>query len=154
MPYLKEQFTVSCSVDPAIEVGLDLSGEGRRRLIVIPGGTVKGIDNNNGKLLPGGIDSQIIRPNGKADISARYAIAFDDGTSIYIQNDGIRTVPPEDVQTVVSGGFVDPSHYYFVTAPKIEVYDKSREWMANRMWICVGIRKPETVDITYYTVEL
>lgn len=32
----------------------------------------------NGKVLPGGVDSQIIRPDGKCELSARYAIKLED----------------------------------------------------------------------------
>jgi len=154
MPSLKKQFSISVAVDAPVEVGrCDETMVGKRRLIVIPGGKVEG-EGFEGSVLPGGVDSQVIHPNGKADISARYAVKFNDGTSIYIQNDGIRTVPAEDVKTVLDGGYVDPSHYYFVTSPQFEVYDKSREWMTQKIWICVGIRKPDAVIIDYYTVEI
>ena len=154
MPELKFRFRVSVSVDEPIEIGrCDETLVGRRRLITIPGGTVTG-EGCNGEVLPGGVDSQVIHPDGKADISARYGIRFDDGTSVYIQNDGIRTVPPEEAKIVLEGGYVDPSHYYFVTSPQMEVYDESRQWMARKIWICVGIRKPDAVMIDYYSVEL
>ena len=46
---------------------------GTRRVINILGGTVSGPDIN-GRILPGGADWQFIRPDGVADISARYTI--------------------------------------------------------------------------------
>ena len=154
MPNLKKQFHINIPVDKPIEIGrCDENFVGKRRLIPIGGGVVEG-EGFEGVVLPGGVDSQVIRPDGKADISARYALKFNDGTSIYIQNDGIRTVPAEDVKTVLDGGYVDPSHYYFVTVPQFEVYDKQREWMTKKVWVCVGVRKPDTVIIDYFTVEL
>ena len=154
MPNLKFQFHINVEVSTPSEVGrCDETLVGKRRLIVISGGKVEG-EGFDGIILPGGVDSQVIRPNGKADISARYALKFNDGTSVYIQNDGIRTVPPEEAKVVLDGGYVDPSHYYFVTVPQFEVYDKSREWMTQKVWVCVGIRKPEAVIIDYYTVEV
>jgi Protein of unknown function (DUF3237) len=58
---------------------------GRRQLIPILSGEVIG-NGFNGKVLPGGVDSQIIRPNGKCELSARYAIKLEDGSAIYIEN--------------------------------------------------------------------
>lgn len=154
MPSLQLRFCVKAIVEEPIEIGrCDETLVGRRRLVPVTGGTVEG-DGFNGVVLPGGVDSQVIHPNGKADISARYGLRFDDGTSIYIQNDGLRTVPAEDAKTVLEGGYVDPSHYYFVTSPQFEVYDESRQWMTQKLWVCTGIRKPDSVAISYYTVEL
>ena len=153
MPSLKFRFRVLADVDAPVEIGFDETGVGRRRLIYVPGGRTEG-EGCTGTLLPGGVDSPVIHPDGKADISARYGVKFDDGTSVYIQNDGIRTVPPEEAKLVLNGGFVDPSHYYFVTSPVMEVYDESRDWMTKKIWICIGTRKPENVVIEYYTVEL
>ena len=154
MPRLQYQFTVKCSVTAPVEIGRrDDNFVGMRRLIPVPDGVTEG-EGFEGVLLPGAVDSQVIHPDGKADISARYGVRFNDGTSIYIQNDGVRTVPDEDVAAVLGGGYVDPSHYYFVTSPKIEAYDKSREWMSKKLWISVGTRRPFDVMLEYYTVEL
>ena len=129
---MKLIFTVECTAEKPIVVGQDRVN-GRRQLIICPSGTVTGQDLEgkplNGVLLPGTIDSQIIRPNGRCDLSARYAVRFDDGRAVYIQNDGMRTVPPEYAEKVFNGEFVDPSLYYFVTTPKLEVYDESLRWM-------------------------
>ncbi len=49
---------------------------GRRQLIPITEGELKGEDLNgnpiHGVCLPGGVDSQVIRPNGICELSARY----------------------------------------------------------------------------------
>ena len=95
----------------------------------------------------------MIRPNGVAELSARYGVRLDDGRSFYIENNGIRTVPPEYVEEVLNGGFVDPELYYFVTTPKIEVYDDSLRWMEQHVFVCKATRKPDAVIIQYYLVE-
>ncbi len=153
---MRHMFTVECTADKPIVVGQDRIN-GRRQLIVCPTGHVTGqdIDGNpiEGEMLGGCVDSQIIRPNGRCDLSARYAVRLSDGRSYYIQNDGMRTVPPEYAEKVFNGEFVDPSLYYFVTCPKIEVYDESLRWMENHVFFCLAERMPSSVKIKYYMIE-
>lgn len=153
---MKYMFTVECTAEKPIVVGQDLVN-GRRQLIVCPSGTVSGCDPDGnsfeGEMLGGAIDSQIIRPNGRCDLSARYAVRLSDGRSFYIQNDGMRTVPTEYAEKVFNGEFVDPSLYYFVTTPKLEVYDESLRWMENHVFVCLAERMPDTVRIRYYMIE-
>ena len=153
---MRHMFTVECTAEKPIVVGQDRKN-GRRQLIVCPTGSVVGHDLQgnefSGEMLGGAIDSQIIRPDGKCDLSARYAVRLSDGRSFYIQNDGIRTVPEEYAEKVFNGEFVDPSLYYFVTTPKIEVYDESLRWMENHVFICLAERMPDTVRIKYYLVD-
>lgn len=152
----KWMFTVSVTADKPVLVGQD-DVNGRRQLINCPTGTVEGVDPDgnafHGSTLPCTIDSQVIRPNGVAELSARYGVRLDDGRSFYIENNGIRTVPQEYVQTVLNGGFVDPDLYYFVTTPKIEAYDDSLRWMERHVFLCKATRTPDAVNIRYYMVE-
>lgn len=150
MPSLRKSFTVTCTAEPPILVGQD-EVYGRRQLIVCPTGTVTG--DINGVMLPGAVDSQIIRPDGTCELSARYALKLDDGSSLYIQNDGIRTVPDEYVDAVLNGEFIDPSLYYFCTTPHFEVYDRRLDWMTKKVFVCSATRYPDRVVITYYVVE-
>lgn len=149
-------FTAAVKVAAPIVVGQD-SKNGRRQLIPILSGTVEGEDIYGnpikGEVLGGGVDSQIIRPDGKCDLSARYAVRLSDGKGIYIENNGMRTVPAEYVPQVVNGEFIDPSLYYFATTPVIEVYDDELRWLENKVFVCKAVRKPDTVEISYYVVE-
>ena len=149
-------FEISVAVDTPIVIGQD-EVNGRRQLIPITSGTVKGEDlfGNvfNGIVLPGGVDSQVIRPNGTCELSARYGVKLDDGRSFYIENNGIRTVPDEYAEIVKNGGFVDPSLYYFATKPTFEVFDRSLEWMEKHIFICKATRKPDAVILSYYVIE-
>ena len=62
MPSLKLAFEISVKVDTPIVVGQD-NIAGRRQLIPILSGELTG-DGIHGTVLPGGIDSQVIRPDG------------------------------------------------------------------------------------------
>lgn len=147
----EEVFSIKVTVDKPILVGQD-GIVGRRQLIPILSGEVKG-NGFKGKVLPGGVDSQIIRPDGKCELSARYAIQLDDGAAIYIENNGIRTVPPEYVKDVTAGKFVDPNVYYFRTVPTIETYDEKYKWMMNHIFVCYATRLPENVLIKFYKIN-
>ncbi|MDS0526164.1 DUF3237 domain-containing protein [Clostridium sp. SHJSY1] len=146
----EEIFSILIKVDTPIVVGQD-EIVGRRQLIPILSGTVTG-NNFNGHVLPGGIDSQIIRPDGKCELSARYAVQLDDGATIYIENNGIRTVPSEYIESVKKGEFVDPNVYYFCTTPKFEVYSEKYSWLMNYTFFCSAKRLPNNVLLNFYKI--
>lgn len=148
---LEELFNITITVETPILVGQD-EIVGRRQLIPIIAGEVSG-NGFKGKVLPGGVDSQIIRPDGKCELSARYAIQLEDGATIYIENNGIRTVPEEYVEEVKAGKFVDPSAYYFRTIPTFETYHPKYKWLMNNIFVCYASRLPENVLLTFYKVK-
>ena len=71
---MKYCFKVNVKVDKPIVVGQD-GKNGCRQLIPILSGTVEGKDPDGnelrGRVMPGGVDSQVIRPDGKCCLSAR-----------------------------------------------------------------------------------
>ena len=99
MPSLKLAFNISVKVDTPIVVGQD-EVNGRRQLIPILSGELTG-EGMHGVILPGGVDSQVIRPNGLCELSARYGVRMDDGSSfdnnssnsIRSNNDGAEYAP-------------------------------------------------------------
>lgn len=151
MPSLKPAFQISVTVDTPVVVGQDAI-HGRRQLIPILTGELRG-EGLHGTVLPGGVDSQVIRPSGICELSARYGVRLDDGSSFYVENNGIRTVPDEWVETVLSGNFVDPSLYYFCTKPSFEVYDERLNWLNEKLFVCCATRLPEAVILQYLTIE-
>lgn len=151
MNFLDEVFSINVKVDKPILVGQD-DIVGRRQLIPIISGELIGKDIH-GIVLPGGVDSQIIRPDGTCDLSARYGIKLDDGTGFYIENIGIRTVPNEYIELVKKGEFIDPSLYYFCTTPKFEVYNEELKWLTQSIFICKATRLPNSVILKFYSIK-
>lgn len=148
-PRLEFAFEVVATLDAPIIFGN--TGIGERRIIGINGGTVKG-PKFNGTVLPGGADWQVVRPDGVSDISARYTIKADDGALIYIDAPGIREASPAVIKRINSGEIVDPSEYYFRTAPRLETASEKYAWVNRRLFICKGVRLPNGVEIRYYLV--
>lgn len=151
MSCLEEVFSITVKVDTPIVVGQD-DIVGRRQLIPIISGEFNSKDQH-GIVLPGGIDSQIIRPDGACELSARYAVKLEDGSSFYIENNGIRTVPSEYVELVKNGEFVDPSLYYFCTTPKFEIYSENLKWLTQSIFTCKATRFPDSVELKFYRIK-
>lgn len=76
------------TVDLAPPLAIGDSGAGVRDVIPILGGRIEG-PRLSGKVLPGGADWPITRPDGVAEIWARYTIALDDGTLVMVTNAGL-----------------------------------------------------------------
>lgn len=151
-PKLVKAFEIRARVGAPTFIGQD-GKSGRRQLIAITGGEIEGFALPfDGVVLPDGVDSQVVRPNGRAELSARYGVRLHDGRSFYIQNDGIRTVPGEYVETVLSGGIAPAEVYYCVTRPQFEIYDESLEILNERVFICNATRYPDSISLEYYMV--
>ena len=149
-PTLEFAFELDAGLDPPQQLGH--TGIGERRIINITGGTMKG-PMLNGIVLPGGADWQVIRPDGITDIDARYTLQADDGALIYVSAPGIREAKPEVIARISAGEIVDPSEYYFRTAPRLETSAQKYQWMNRRLFICKGIRLPSGVNIRFFVVS-
>lgn len=148
-PRLVHAFDVVARVDAPVEIGE--TPLGARRLIPILNGTVSG-PRLAGKLIPGGVDYQIIRADGLADIHARYAIETPEGARVYVENTGIRHGPPEAMARLRRGEPVDPALIYFRATPKFETADPVLAWMMRAIFICSGARFPDRVVLRMFEV--
>lgn len=149
-PGLEFEFRVRASLGAPIEQGT--WEERRRRIIPILGGTVEGA-RFHGIVLPGGADWQTIRlSDGVAEICARYTLQHEDGSVVGVTNPGVRRGPPEVMARLAAGEKVDPSSYYFRTAPRFEVGPGPHQWLADNVFVCVGKRWPHSVEIDFYRV--
>ena len=145
-PLLKAEITLAAPQE------LGDSPLGRRRIINITGGRFSG-ERLSGRVLPGGADWQVIRPDGVADLDARYTLETNDGALIYVRNHGYRHGPAEVLKRISLGEAVDPSLYYMRTTPLFETGDARYAWL-NRM-ICVGTgaRRADAVELDIFEVQ-
>jgi len=148
-PRLEPLFHAEITLAPIRDLGHTPAGH--RRIIDITGGSIKGA-RLSGRVLPGGADWQVIRPDTVAFLDARYTIETDDGALVYVRNKGLRHAPPETLARLMCGEDVDPSLYYMRTTPLFETSDARYAWL-NRI-ICVGsgARRPAGVEIDFYEV--
>jgi Protein of unknown function (DUF3237) len=139
----------------AIKVGAPIVagdfGHGVRRIIPILGGEVRG-NGFKGTIFPYGADFQIIRPSGFTELEAKYAFEMDDGAIVYIENVGIRFGPKELLDRIAKGGNVDPALIYFRSAPKFETGAEKYRWLMENLFVGVGARYPDRVEIDVHQV--
>jgi hypothetical protein len=102
--------------------------------------------------MPGGADWQILRPDGFADIDARYLIRTAQGALVEVWSRGLRHGSAEAMRKLAAGEPVDPSEYYFRTALRFETADRSLGWLTRTLAIGVGERQPQAVIIRVFEV--
>lgn len=146
-PALIFAFRATVTLGSIVELGV--TNGMRKRVVPISGGTFAG-PQISGVVLPGGGDWQTILPDGTANIRALYNLRTDDGVNIGIDNPGIRRGPPEVMARLAAGEDLDPSLYYFRTTPRFDVADGSYAWLRENIFVAVGARHPQSVDIDYF----
>jgi hypothetical protein len=149
-PALVFAFELRAQVGAPVEIGE--VPHGRRRIIPILGGTVKG-PQLNATVMPGGADWQLIQRDGFSELDTRYTLETDKGQRVYVQNAGIRHAAPEVMQKLLAGEIVDPKLVYFRTVPKFETAAPELQWLARSVFVGIGERFPTEVVVRFYRLE-
>jgi hypothetical protein len=150
LPKLIFAFELRAQVGPPTEIGE--VPHGRRRIVPILGGTVKG-PQLNATVLPGGADWQLIQPDGFSELDTRYTLETDKGQRVYVQNAGIRHATPDVMKKLLAGEIVDPKLVYFRTVPKFETSAPELQWLARSVFVGIGERFPTEVVVRFYRLE-
>lgn len=148
---IRLEFVGELTVSVATPVVLSEGPEGMRRTVQILSGRVEG-PKLNATVQPGGVDHQLIRPDGLGVLEARYALKTDDGAAIYVVNRALRHGPPDVMARVMGGEIVDPSLYYFRTAPVFETADARYDWLNRTLFVGEGERTKDAVKVKFYAV--
>ncbi|MEQ9643358.1 MAG: DUF3237 domain-containing protein [Alphaproteobacteria bacterium] len=148
-PQLEFAFEAAVELTPPQDLGM--TPVGHRRIINIAGGQVTG-PRLTGRILPGGADWQVIRPDGTADLHARYTIEAADGALIYVQNIGYRYAEPPVLKRLTAGEMVPADEYYFMATPRFETSAPAHEWLNRTILVAEAAREPDTVRLRFYAV--
>ncbi len=124
---------------------------GMRRVVPILGGQARG-HGWTARVLPGGSDFQLIVSDTLSELDARYGLETDAGDLIYVQNHALRAAPPEVMAKLLRGEPVDPSQVYFRCQPRFETSSKALGWIADRLFVGVGMRHPAQVVMRFFTL--
>ncbi|WP_026701958.1 DUF3237 family protein [Salibacterium aidingense] len=124
---------------------------GERRIIRVTGGKMCG--NVNADVVPGGDDWITVREDGTIIQDVRILLNTEDNALIMMTYRGIRTGPKDVLQRLDNNEAVDPSEYYFRTAPVFETAALAYEWLNRRLFVSRGIRLPGKVNYSIYTVD-
>jgi hypothetical protein len=125
---LAELFELTVELGERLDMGAGVNG--RRVLDWVRAGTFRG-PRLRGTVLTGG-DWGWQRPDRTQVIDARLVLSTDDGALIYMSYLG-RAVIPADVRPLLADRArwheVDPSRYYFRTAPMFETGSPDYAWL-------------------------
>ena len=114
---------------------------GDRRVGLVAGGTFEG-PKLKGKVLPGGADWIIGRPDGSTTLDVRIVVETDDGAAIGMTYRGLRHGPAEGMDRLNRGEVVDPATYYFRIAVAFETAAAKYAWLNGAAFIGTGDRTP------------
>lgn len=124
-----------------VEIGeaqeLGICPRGQRRFVPVLGGRFWG-DEFEAKVLPGGGDWQIIRPDGVVEIDTRYTLETKDGNLIYLQNKGIRH---------------QQDGTYMRTFSNFETSEGPYAWLNQDLFISTGSKGPEGIIHQFYQIK-
>ena len=148
-PELQFAFEIEVEVGAPLDFGNTQSGH--RRVVPIQGGRVSG-PRLQGRVLQGGADWQILRPDGAADLDARYTIQTNEGALIYVVNRGVRHGPPDVLARMNRGERVEPGSYYFRSVAMFETSAAECDWLTRAILLGVGERYPDKVAIKFWEV--
>src|ERR1700674_5454330 len=122
---------------------------GSRVTAPIAGGHFEG-PRLRGKVLPGGGDWTLLRGDGVLELDLRITLETDDGAFISMTSFGLRHGPPEVLAALARGESVDPSKYYFRTAPRFETSAPQYAFLNRLIAISSGDRR---ANGPVYTIE-
>ena len=126
--------TVRITAAPPQKVGA--VPHGIRIIVPVTGGDFNG-PRLRGRILPGGGDWLLLRPDGVLELDLRITLETDDQALIYMMFQGLRHGPPDVIAALSRGEAVDPASYYFRTVPRFETSAEKYAFL-NRI-ITVGV---------------
>jgi hypothetical protein len=150
-PPLVFAFELRAKVADPVEIGQ--IPHGRRRIVAILGGTVRGPMLNATVVPNSGSDWQLIQPDGFSELDTRYTLQTDKGQLVYVQNAGMRHAAPDVMKKLLAGETVDPKLVYFRTVPKFETSVPELQWLTRSIFVGVGERFPSEVVVRFYRLE-
>ena len=115
-----------------------------RRIGVITGGRFESHHSGlTGRVHSGGSDWQTVMSDGTWTLDVRLVLETDGGDLIGMTYRGYRHGPPEVLARLSRGETVDPSEYYFRSAPLFETSSERFWWLNRAITVAKGHRFPD-----------
>jgi len=96
-----------------------------------------------GKVVSASGDWTLLRADGVLELDLRLTLETDDGALIDMRSFGLRHGPPDVIAALARGEKVDPSTYYFRTAPRFETGHSKYAFLNRLLAVATGDRRPE-----------
>ncbi len=121
-----------------------------RRFIPITGGRVSG--DYTGVVVAGGADWQVIWPDGRLDLEARYALELNGHGLVEVLSQGVRHGPSDVLAALARGDAVDPSLYYFRTSMRFRTAAPGLTRLNAMIALAKGRRDKSVVKLSIFEV--
>lgn len=148
-PQLEFLFGMSLEVEEPDYVGH--TPWGRRRVVGVKSGLFDG-PRLRGRIPPGSSDWIVVRRDGVLIQDVRLMLETDDGQLLLMSYRGMRHGPQDVMERLDRGEDVDPSEYYFRTAPIFEAPEGKYDWLNKLAAFAIGRRLPTGVTYAVYEI--
>lgn len=139
---LRPLFKLSIEVAPGTRQHLGELPHGfTRRIMPVSGGRFEG-ERLSGKVLPGGADWLLVRPDGGLHLDVRLTLQTDQDELIYLTYNGRRVGPPEVMEKISRSEEVPPGADYFRVAVQLESAAPRLRWVNDIIAVGTGYREP------------
>lgn len=123
---------------------------GTRKIVPVVGGRMEG--RVDARVLPGGGDWALTRPDGVLELDVRLTLETRDGSLIYMTYHGMRHGSDADIAALGRGEHVPPERLYFRIAPRFETAAPQWSWL-NRI-LCIGYGERLKTGPRYHIHEI
>jgi hypothetical protein len=148
-PRLEWLYTLSAELGPPVAIGA--TPHGTRLIVPVTGGTVDG-PRLKGKVLPGGGDWVLVRPDGVGELDVRSTIETHDGALLYVTYRGYLTRVMELIPRWSQGEAIPSDEHYFATTPYFETGASSYDWLQQTITVGIGALVPGGVRYDVFAV--
>ena len=139
---LRHLFSIKAVVDAATLIGAVPHGY-TRRVMGVSGGQFEG-ERLRGRVLPGGADVVMERPDGGLHLDVRLVLETEAGELIYMTYNGRRNGPTPDVmRRIVNREPVVRGEDYFRVLVQFETAAPRLLWLNDKVAIGTGTREPD-----------
>ena len=142
MSELKSEFLFEIELNVGAPRDVGDTPSGFRRIVAVTGGRFAG-PRLRGVVEPSpGGDWLLRRADGVFELDVRVTLRTDDDALVFMRYRGLRDAAPEVAARLAAGEEVDPSAYYFRTAPLFETASEKYAWLNRILAVGVGDRRP------------
>jgi len=134
-PQLEFLYELSAYLESPLAIGEN--PRGNRQIVPVTGGSFEG-PRLKGKVLPGGADWLLVRPDGVGEIDVRATLQTDDGALIYVAYRGYLTKVAELLPRWAAGEQIPHEEYYLVATPYFETSAAQYAWLQQVVVIAMG----------------
>lgn len=122
-----------------------------RRIMTVSEGHFEG-ERLRGKVLPGGGDALVIRPDGVLVLDVRLALCTDEDEIIYLTYTGRRGGSPEIIERISRGEIVPAGSDYYRIAASFEAPLGRIQWLNDIIAVGTGARTTDAVTYDLFEV--